>query len=131
MRRFTTILMLALLSGSFAIPLMHAAMSDPESGLPACCRRSGEHHCAIMDQYLRTKASGAPAFTAPPTHCPLYPHGRTQSWTRSVAAILPIRGAIYATLQSHPACQAQTLARYRVSFDRSRQKRGPPVSLLA
>jgi len=37
------------------------------------------------------------------------------------------RGQIYfSELASHPAIHAQAAAQLRVSFDRSRQKRGPP-----
>jgi hypothetical protein len=129
MRRFAAILVLVMLSGSLAFPLLYAALSDAESDLPPCCRSRGQHHCAMMDQYLRMKASGAPAFTTPPSHCPLYPRTRTRNWAPFAPALLPVRDAVYAALRSHPACQAQTLARYRVSFDRSRLKRGPPSSL--
>lgn len=131
MRRFTVILMLAMLSGTLAIPLLYAAFSDPESELPPCCRSRGKHHCAMMDQYLRMMSSGAPTFTAPPNHCPLYPRGRTQSWAPFSPALLSVRGAAHAALRSHPACQTQTLARYWVSYDRSRLKRGPPALPLA
>lgn len=131
MRRITTVLVLAMLSGTLAVPLLNAAFSDLESDLPPCCRSRGQHHCAMMDQYLRMKASSAPAFTAPSSHCPLYPRARTQSWAPFAPALLPGRSAVYAALRSHPACQAQTLARYRVSFDRSRLKRGPPALPLA
>jgi hypothetical protein len=129
MRRITAILVLVMLSGAIAVPPLYAALSDPESDLPPCCRSRGQHHCAMMDQYLRMKASGAPAFTAPPSHCPFYPRTRTQNWAPFAPALMPVQGAVYAALRSHLACQTQTLARYRISFDRSRLKRGPPASL--
>jgi hypothetical protein len=129
-RRFAAILMLAMLGAFYAVPLVHAVSSDPESDLPACCRRHGKHHCAMMDQYLRLKASGKPTFNVPPEHCPFYPQGLPQTWAPFVAALLPARGAAYTALQSRPACPAQTQARYRISFDRTRQKRGPPASSL-
>jgi hypothetical protein len=130
-RRFTAILMLALLGAFYAVPLLHAATSDPESDLPACCRRHGKHHCAMMDRYLRLKASGKPAFSAPPEHCPFYPQGLPQNWTPFVAAGLPLQQGVYAARQNHPAGQARTQGRYCVSFDRARFKRGPPASLSA
>jgi hypothetical protein len=37
--------------------------------------------------------------------------------------------AVFAALFSHPSIQFQTEARYRVSFSRSHQKRGPPAIL--
>lgn len=130
MRRFTAILILALLGAFYAVPLLHAVSTDPESDLPACCRRHGKHHCAMMGQYLRLEASGEPAFNAPPQHCPMYPTGLAQTWAPIVAALLPAKAAVYAALQSQPACHAQTQARFRVAYDRTRLKRGPPPSSL-
>lgn len=130
MRRFTSILLLALLGGFYAIPLLHATLSDSESDLPMCCRRNGKHHCMMMDEYLRTRSSGSPAFTAPP-HCPFYPQQRGLFWSPLTGAVLPSSALYFAELQNHPACHAQTEARLRISFDRARLKRGPPSSLLA
>jgi hypothetical protein len=36
----------------------------------------------------------------------------------------------FADVVAHPTARPQTEARYRVSFGRSRQKRGPPSSIL-
>jgi len=130
-RRFTAILILALLGAFYAVPLLHAVSTDPESGLPACCRRHGKHHCAMMDQYLRLKASGEPTFNAPSQHCPMYPKGLAQTWAPVVAVLLPAQGAVYTCSQSHPVCHAQTQARFRVAYDRTRLKRGPPSSFLS
>ncbi len=45
------------------------------------------------------------------------------------AAFLKTPAAIFAAVVRHPSIQFQTEARYRVSFSRSRQKRGPPIVL--
>jgi hypothetical protein len=48
MRRLLSILLLA----AFALPLVApllALAQDPDAGLPACCRRHGQHHCARLD----------------------------------------------------------------------------------
>jgi hypothetical protein len=37
--------------------------------------------------------------------------------------------AVFAELFAHPASLPQTQAKFRISFSRSRQKRGPPVVL--
>jgi hypothetical protein len=37
----------------------------------------------------------------------------------------------FGCILSHPTIHAQTEARYRISFSRSRQKRGPPSSVLS
>ena len=39
----------------------------------------------------------------------------------------PASGLFYAGILSHPVIAAQTEAHYRVAYDRSRLKRGPPV----
>jgi hypothetical protein len=57
-------------------------------------------------------------------HCPYFPGVTTAvqaGWTT-----LPVEGSIYAGLVSHPAVVAQTQSMWRISRDRSRQKRGPP-----
>jgi hypothetical protein len=132
MRRITTISVLLLLLSYSGAPFVAAVTQESGAELPACCRRGGKHHCAMMlDVHLRAHSSGAPAFSAPPTHCPFYPQGLPQSWVPFSAAILPGNGAAYASPRSHPACHAQTDAHFRVSFDRSRQKRGPPSSLFS
>ena len=45
------------------------------------------------------------------------------------AIINPPIGFITLALITHPAAIEQTEARYRISFSRSRQKRGPPTPL--
>jgi hypothetical protein len=107
------------------------ASSDPESDLPACCRRNGVHHCAMMDRFTEMTSSGAPAFTAPPQRCPVYPQHPGMVFPRSPFhfAVIPTGGAGWAGLREHPACHAQTEARYRISCDRARLKRGPPATL--
>jgi hypothetical protein len=132
-RRWISILLLALIGVFYAAPLLHAASSDPESQLPACCRRNGKHHCAMKDRYLRMMASGAPAVMAPPQHCPMYPEHRGVVFPRAPfhVAVIPTAAADWAGLRKHPACHAQTEARYRIACDRSRLKRGPPASLLS
>ena len=125
MRRLLSISLLLLFVLPLVSPLLAAAPS--ESNLPACCRRNGKHHCAMAGQLQSSGAS--PAASAPvlrercpcaltaqaPSHLTYTPRQQT--------------AAIYAGLANHPACHAQTEARLRISFDRSRQKRGPPALL--
>ena len=65
-----------------------------------------------------------------PEQCPFFPHavlmvtGQKHFLAPSPAEVF------YAALQSHPACYAQDEAHLRISFDRSRQKRGPPVTAI-
>jgi hypothetical protein len=121
MRRALSILLLSLFAWMQAAP---AFALDSQSGLPACCRRDGHHHCAtgMADTSVsRTFATIAPK-------CPASP--------QATAATSPI-SFTPATAQNistpvfvHPASAPQTEAHYRVSFARSRQKRGPPALTL-
>ena len=56
-------------------PLSAALSASEDSGLPACCRRHGQHHCAI-DASSGSIGSSAwdatPSFTLPP-RCPQFP----------------------------------------------------------
>jgi len=70
----------------------------------------------------------SPKFRAPADHCPYSPAVTTA--IRSSWSVLPREGSIYAGLVSHPAVVAQTQSMWRISRDRSRQKRGPPAVFL-
>src|ERR1035438_5923784 len=68
MRRLAASLLLLLLCAGLALPVLVAR----ESGVPACCRRSGKHHCAMPPQGggFRTLAPNCPyrRFTALTSH---------------------------------------------------------------
>ena len=68
------------------------------------------------------------ALTSIPERCPAYPAVTTQVTHGNLA--LTTASLIFAEIVSHPATKTQTLARARVSLDRSRQKRGPPSTDL-
>jgi hypothetical protein len=73
MRRILAITLLIAFGSPLVIPAL--ASTNSQSNLPACCRRSGAHHCATM---VRSGAQSGPAFNAPP--CPVYPtHSTTPS----------------------------------------------------
>jgi len=80
-------------------------------------------------QMMMDSGSGL-RFAAPPQHCPLYPKSVLAGPTR-LSLFVPAQSAAFfsAAVQAHPSSAAQTEARYRIAFDRSRLKRGPP-SLL-
>jgi hypothetical protein len=111
----------------FSLPLISPLLGDgvAEASLPACCRRSGKHHCEMPDASTATSRSGAGAVQE---KCPYAPAAPAililPSFTPSTAA------AIFAGITSHPAIAAQAEAQLRISFDRARQKRGPPALLL-
>jgi len=117
--------MLVVLGGMYAEPLVAAATNDPEANLPACCRKHGKHHCAMMTSLMEANASGRAQVGATPERCGMYPRGTAAVGT-TVYGAPGVSAAVYAEVVSHPAVQAQTEARYRLALDRARQKRGPP-----
>jgi hypothetical protein len=119
-RRFSSIVLLLLFSLPLISPVL-ALVAASDVNLPACCRRSGAHHCTGT---MRPNESSGPAFSAIPQCCPAYPavvtvvrHGDLSFQTAPL---------IFAGVISHPAVKPQTEARARVALDLSRQKRGPP-----
>jgi len=118
-RRASAISVLAAICFSLIAPL---ALADTESNLPACCRRKGAHHCAMSA--MMAGGNGTPAMCA---RCPAYPIA-TAAQPGGTAAPAGVSQLVFAELLSHPAVSGQTEARARISFSRSRQKRGPPVS---
>src|SRR5579859_2814767 len=122
-RRILSISLLLVMSLSLVAPLL---ASVPASKLPMCCRRNGVHHCSgtvvdISGDGSRVKLVGP--------RCPMNPkavpasHGQ-QKWT------LGPEQSQFAAVVAHPSARPQTEARYRISFGRSRQKRGPPSFFL-
>ena len=131
MRRTVAILLLFAFCSLWSAPLL-AASSDPGSNLPICCRRNGKHHC-IMRMMMERELSRQPGrhVSAPFEKCPFFPKGLLPATTQGHFVAMPLGGVFYAGLPRHPACTAQVEAQYRISFDRSRQKRGPPIPHLS
>jgi hypothetical protein len=128
MRRALASLLLAWFSFPLILPMLRA---DAASNLPSCCRRLGKHHCSIegsMDAPSEESASG-PTLKALQARCSNYPATSVAPGYENFA-FLKDSPSICAFLLSYPSLQARAEAQYRVSFSRSRQKRGPP-SLLA
>ncbi|MBC8166351.1 MAG: hypothetical protein H7Y20_10815 [Bryobacteraceae bacterium] len=124
MHRAFAVLLLTILSFPL-IPAVNPA--DEQSNLPACCRRDGKHHCAMMaSPAISPEASGA-KFKAVRTKCASFPKSQA---TPVVSAFLsvPARGIAEPVIAALDVV-AQTEARYRLSFSRSRHKRGPPARL--
>jgi len=74
-------------------------------------------------------ASKEPKAQAPAEKCPYRPGSAVTSHPVQLAA--PSAQAIFAGLVSHTAVFAQMQSLWRISRDRSRQKRGPPSQLLS
>jgi hypothetical protein len=124
MRRALAITLLLALMAPLAPPLFAAAARDPEASLPACCRRHGMHHCAMMAAMLR--ALNRPAFTAPP--CSSYPSPATppQLATASLSASLPL--VLFHLVAPAPPAPAPRSA-HPSFIASSNLKRGPPAFL--
>ncbi|MGI4829372.1 MAG: hypothetical protein ACRYFU_14440 [Janthinobacterium lividum] len=135
-RRIIAILLFAAFVLPFALPGL-ALGQDGEAGLPACCRRTGVHHCGM--NRAEPQASAATVSTdlrwkdlqwkAPLQRCPFCPGTLTASHENLLA--LPAAQGSFAEFFSHPAGLAQTESKWRIARDRSRQKRGPPAAFLA
>jgi hypothetical protein len=122
-RRSWAILLLAVFSFSLIAP---AVFAGADTKLPACCARGGKHHCNPMSTADTHGSPSGTVFQAARQQCVYYPKGGAVP-VHSYAALRESSQAFFASIQSHPAVHAQTEARYRISFNRSRQKRGPPV----
>jgi hypothetical protein len=123
MRRSASILLILLFGWMLSAPLF---FTDAEASLPACCRRAGQHHC-LMSTGLDSGYSSHGAHIG--ARCPMYP--RTAAAVHPASWGEPPAQSVTAGIYEHPTALPQTEARYRTSWIRSRQKRGPPSFLLS
>jgi hypothetical protein len=131
MRRALSILMVLVFSMPALAPLFGATGLD-DANVPICCRRHGQHHCIMSEAERATlQAIGAatPEFRAPAQKCP-YQQQSVRDVQHGRFAVAPGQ-VVYAALVSHPTGLAQTQSKWRVSRERARQKRGPPLDLLS
>ena len=119
-RRVLAVLLIALFGLLAVSPALSA---DPESNLPACCRRAGKHHCALA----AFGAPSGPAFQSG-SRCPYFP-GSLVTTSRPAASATVFSVAIFAPPASYSAMQCAAAAGATLSPGRSHQKRGPPSVL--
>jgi len=119
--RFIATALLLILAGDTALPVL---LADSESALPACCRRDGKHHCAMMDMLEKQEQSAGPSFRTAAGKCPLFPKGTVAFFTHQSTP--PPAATFVGSISSHPVFKAQIEILYRISHSRTRQKRGPP-----
>ena len=111
-------------------PLIAPALSTGAMGqstLPACCRRGGAHHCAMSAAFralLQKQLDGTTRIAAPPEKCPYRPSSLAAAHPQTPTLSSSATYVAFALHEPSPAAQAECLR--RISFDRSRQKRGPP-----
>lgn len=130
-KRLIAILLFAAFILPFALPAF-ALGQDADAGLPACCRRTGAHHCAMgmaERTSLATSDSKASYWHAPLQHCPFCP--ASVASYHQLTLVTPSAQAKSVAFFSRPYGLAQNECRRRIARDRSRQKRGPPVEFLA
>jgi hypothetical protein len=95
----------------------HSATRTPE--LPACCRAHGKHKCA-----MRSGSDKAPAFYPV---CDKYSLPELGSAVANPQPFEPKATVSFLEpLVSRRVAPAQAESRLTISFERSRQKRGPP-----
>lgn len=111
----------------FSLPLIAPALasSPDESSLPACCRRNGRHHCAMSGMALGTVDS---RYTVLSERCPYSPFARVTLMAPHVFA--SPRGISFMRAAGPTAVVRDAEAGYRISADRTRRKRGPPLLAL-
>jgi hypothetical protein len=111
MRRLAASLLLTLLCAGLTLPLLLQTQGD---GVPACCRRSGKHHCAKPAQSdgIKTSATNCPqrSFTALTSH---FPFLKTVTHDSSVSSLFEMTSA----------GESPDLP---LRLDGNAQKRGPP-----
>jgi hypothetical protein len=114
-RRAPAILLLGIFGFSLIAPVLAA---DSASKLPACCRRDGQHRCAMTG----TRSEVGALIQAV---CPAYPKtGATPAYSKT--AVAGLCQVVAGPTASESTYRAQTAVLAHSSFSRTRQKRGPP-----
>jgi len=126
MRRVLATLLVSVFSFSLIGP---ALVAGGNSDLPACCRRGGQHHCAMMDMDSAPAPSSGPAVKANTPKCPYFPKGGALL-PHSGAALLAASQSVSLASPGRLAIHSRAEAGYHLSSSRSHQKRGPPSLLL-
>jgi hypothetical protein len=116
--RAMSLMLLLVFAGNAAVP---AFFTHSDSDLPPCCRRNGAHHCAMMHGL---DADGGSKLVAAP--CPNFPAHSVAVFTERSTPPPPAT-VVMAVLRAQPADREQIETLYRVSYNRTRQKRGPPT----
>ncbi len=111
--------MLFVSAANAALPALFA---DSESRLPACCRRTGNHHCSMMPAATNSPGEGLAARSQ---KCSRYPAMSVSAHIEQAAP--PTADRVAWNIEPRGAARAQAEALYRISHSRAREKRGPPL----
>ena len=128
MHRVFAFLLLSVLSFGLIAP---AVSQNANLQLPPCCRAHGKHHCAMKQMMaMQNSADSGVSRNSVEEKCPYLPKAGMMAFHSQTYLQMDYQ-VFFGELVSHPAVHAQTEARFRISFSRSRQKRGPPSVLLS
>ena len=116
-----------------AISPLFALSNSADPARPACCRRDGKHHCMLVDMEASASAPAPQVATRVITstvseRCPC--GSKSLPSTAHLDWSLRVGEAVFAGIVFHPSIAPQTESKRRISADRSRQKRGPPIPKL-
>jgi hypothetical protein len=111
------------------LSLFASDVADDEYSIPACCRRDGKHHCAMMagaaararQQQLETRIGRAPE------SCPYRSAPPARLNPQQFGALHSV--AYYVGFVGHPASFPYLELAALVSQSRTHYKRGPPALL--
>jgi hypothetical protein len=109
-------------------PLIAFAPAGAESRLPACCRRSGSHHCMMSMGERAALENGDAHLAWSSSKCPYWPVQPKAAHTP--ASLYQSISVSSISLDSHPNGVVQSESKRRISGERSRSNRGPPESQL-
>ena len=123
MRRWFASVLLLLTALLPLQPLIASAQAD--ASLPACCRRSGAHHCMLM-QAMMLADSGSPT-TVRPVSCCLWKLTITPAVVAVAAA--PLQLSSKPTLAEDVVALAPAFLFVRLA--RSRSVRAPPAAAFS
>ena len=107
-------------------PFAAALKPDDDSGLPACCRRHGAHHCDGPPGMAKmiVLPAGESSVSAPST-CPYFPGYTVATSTASLAVAEEAHGSpVLLVLRHLPAIRREA---ERFGKPQTRADRGPPV----
>lgn len=102
-----------------------ATATVTDASLPACCRRDGKHHCIMTMSRLAAAQGSHPEFKAPADKCPYSPLSPVR--IHDLTSLSSLQDLVSVKVMTCSIGQAQTKTRRRILYDRSQQKRGPPV----
>ena len=124
MQRLLAMLLLASFSFTLGGPALFATSN---STLPACCRRAGKHHC-VMQAVGSNRQASSRELRVTGNRCSSFPRPASLA-THLGSAFSNSPRVLHGMVLNQPDQRSQTETLRRISFSRSRQKRGPPALL--